>query len=127
MDNASSEYLFTIDFFIVPNSKKNIETMGAAFNEIFDPTIKIIQAVLKQYVETSYDAVGVLICIRINQQNLRIMQARRIPALEAFMNATNMLLWPKFQSIMDMHVESLRSASTKNLMSLKDVRPHYVC
>ena len=85
------------------------------------------QTVLKQYIDNAYDAVGVLICIRLNLQNLRIMQKRRNTCLEAFMNATNMLLWPKYQQIMDLHVESLKTAQIGKLMPSKDVRPHYVC
>ena len=54
------------------------------------------------------------------------MQKRRLPCLEPFMNATNMLLWPKFQSLMELHTESLRNAVTNRLLPSKDVRPHYV-
>ncbi len=43
MDNASSEYLFTLEFFINPHSKKFNEIPGGAFNEIFDSTINLVQ------------------------------------------------------------------------------------
>ena len=43
MDNASSEYIFTIEFFLNNHSKKINETVGGAFNEIFDGTIKLVQ------------------------------------------------------------------------------------
>jgi hypothetical protein len=125
LDNASSEYLFTIEFFIVKKDKKK-ETPGAAFKEIFETTIGLVQLVLKQFIDNAYDAIGVLICIRLNAQNLRIMQKRRIPALDGFMNATNMLLWPKFQSIMDLHMDSLKNANLSKLLPTKDVRPHYI-
>lgn len=43
MDNACSEYLFTIEFFVNSHSKKFNETVGGAFNEIFEKTINLVQ------------------------------------------------------------------------------------
>ena len=31
-----------------------------------------------------------------------------MPALDAYINSTNMCLWPRFQVLMDQHAESLR-------------------
>ncbi|KNC96426.1 uncharacterized protein SPPG_08323 [Spizellomyces punctatus DAOM BR117] len=131
MDNASSEYLFAIEFFAAPRgkngrSKKDGQSGALIFGEVYDPTLKFIQAFNKQYIDTSFDAVGILMCIRLNSQNIRIMQKRRIPCLENFANATNMLLWPRFQAIMDLHIESLKRAVPRNLLPSKDFHPHYV-
>ncbi|KAJ3165680.1 hypothetical protein HDU88_003873 [Geranomyces variabilis] len=131
MDNASSEYLFAMDFFAPARGKnariqKDGMSGAATFFEVFDPTLKIIQAFNKQSIDASFDAVGILLCIRLNNQNIRIMQARRIPCLESFSNATNMLLWPKFQAIMDLHIDSLKRAVPRVLLPSKDVHPHYV-
>ncbi|TPX57670.1 hypothetical protein PhCBS80983_g03685 [Powellomyces hirtus] len=131
MDNASSEYLFAMDFFSPPRGRnarvqKDATSGAATFNEVFDPTLKIIQAFNKQSIDGSFDAVGILLCIRLNNQNIRIMQARRIPCLESFSNATNMLLWPKFQAIMDLHIDSLKKAVPRTLLPSRDVHPHYV-
>lgn len=81
---------------------------------------------IKQFIDNTFDAIGILLCIRLNSQNLRIMQKRRIPCLDNFLNATNMLLWPKFQQVMDLHIESLRQAIPARLLLQKDVRPHYI-
>ncbi|KAI9202758.1 Sac2 family-domain-containing protein [Polychytrium aggregatum] len=130
MDNSSSEYIFTIDFFNTPRKSKpagmTLEPMGLAFTEVFEPTLKLVQGYIKQVTESSFDAVGVLLCIRLNNQNMRIMQKRRIPCLENFMMAINMLLWPRFQLILDMHIDSLRKAVPSRLMAVKDVTPHYI-
>ena len=37
-----------------------------------------------------------------------------------------MLLWPKLQQIMNLHIESLRGAVPSRLLQQKDVRPHYI-
>jgi len=75
---------------------------------------------------TTFDAVGVLLCIRLNMQHTIIMQKRRIPALENYLNAVNMLLWPRFQAIIDMHIDSLKKVPLSRLLPTKDIRPHYV-
>lgn len=82
----------------------------------------------KAYIENSYDAVGILLCIRINTQLALELQRRRVPAMEGYTNSTNMLLWPRFQHIMTLHTESLkRMAASKSVIgSVKDIHPHYV-
>ncbi|KAI9004736.1 Sac2 family-domain-containing protein [Gaertneriomyces semiglobifer] len=131
MDNACSEYLFALEFFVAPRQKhgrlpKEVSWGASVFNDIFDSTLKLLQAHSKQYIDASFDAVGILLCIRLNNQNIRIMQKRRVPCLESYTNATNMMLWPRFQAIMDMHVESLKKASPRALLPTKDIHPHYI-
>ncbi|KAJ3216643.1 Vacuolar protein sorting-associated protein 52 [Dinochytrium kinnereticum] len=135
MDNASSEYIFTTEFFFPPRKRLATKAMadmggvintGAVFSDIFDATMKLMQAFVKQYVENSFDAVGILICIRLNSHNARIMQKRRIPCLENYMNAINMLFWPRFQTIIDMHIESLKKVGTGRFSLNRDAHPHYI-
>lgn len=56
------------------------------------------------------------------------LQRRRVPTMDNYLNATNMLLWPRYQHIMDMHVDSIKKmANTKSILSaVKDIHPHYV-
>jgi hypothetical protein len=72
--------------------------------------------------------VGLLLCIRINTQLALELQRRRVPALEGYTNATNMLIWPRFQYVMSLHMESLKKMfNSKSVMSaVKDIHPHYV-
>src|SRR3954471_16211448 len=87
-----------------------------------------IQQTTKNIVDASYDAIGILLCIRINMQLALELQRRRVPTLENYTNATNMLLWPRFQNIMDLHVESVKKMQhSRNIIAaVKDVHPHYV-
>jgi hypothetical protein len=66
----------------------------------------------KSLVEGSVDALGILLCVRLNQHFAFELQRRKVPAVEGYVNATNMLLWPRFQIVMDMHCESLRRATS---------------
>ncbi|TPX37558.1 hypothetical protein SmJEL517_g00456 [Synchytrium microbalum] len=136
MDNASSEYIFDIEFFApsrvvhkpgVANAPgSELMYLQAVFMETFDSTLKLLAASNKQYVDASFDAVGILLCIRLNMQNIMIQQKRCVPCLENYMNATNMVLWPRFQAIMDMHIESVKKAIPGKLLPTKDVHPHYL-
>jgi hypothetical protein len=84
------------------------------------------QNITKQYLDASYDAMGALLAVRTNIQHSLLLQQRRVPALEKYINSMNMLLWPRFQSIMDLHIDSIKKAVTSKLMPSKDSRPHYV-
>ncbi|KAJ2959317.1 hypothetical protein NQZ79_g5266 [Umbelopsis isabellina] len=126
IDNASSEYLFISEFFA--NNQANNDASKLIFQHIFTLTEDVGLTFTKSYVEQSHDAVGILLCIRINTQLMMELQRRRVPTMDNYLNATNMLLWPRYQHIMDMHVDSIKKmANTKSILSaVKDIHPHYV-
>jgi vacuolar protein sorting-associated protein 52 len=126
LDNASSEYIFNFEFFGKSNQADLMETSSNAFNGVFEPTFKLLEQNIKQHTDVTFDAVGILICIRLNSQSLRIMQRRRIPGLDTFLNTVNMIMWPRFQALIDMHIDSLKKAVISRLLPTKDTTPHYV-
>jgi hypothetical protein len=107
VDNASAEYSFLTEFFS-PNSYHQV---SRKFNEIFEPTFALGQSLTKTLTESTVDCLGVLLCVRLNQHFAFELQRRKIPAVDSYINGTNMLLWPRFQIVMDMHCESLRRVS----------------
>ncbi|KAI5785101.1 Sac2 family-domain-containing protein [Peziza echinospora] len=104
MENASAEYTFITEFF----SYKSYEQASNMFQQIFSPTFTLGQTYTKSLIEPNMDAIGVLLCVRLNNQFAFELQRRRVPAVDGYINATNMLLWPRFQIVMDSHCESLR-------------------
>lgn len=54
------------------------------------------------------------------------MQRRRIAGLDTFLNTMNMMLWPRFQAIIDMHIGSLKNATLLKVFPVKDLHPHYI-
>ena len=104
VDNATAEYGFLTEFF----SKQPFQTTNRKFIEIFTSTFQLGQELTKQLIETSLDALGILICVRLTQHFAFELQRRKVPAMEGYINATSMLLWPRFQQIMDAHCESIR-------------------
>ncbi|KAL6708025.1 Vacuolar protein sorting-associated protein 52 [Coniothyrium glycines] len=104
IDNACFEYTFLSTYFA---SSQNYHAISRTFNSIFEPTFAVGQAITKSLVESTTDTLGVLVCVRLNQHFAFELQRRKIPAVEGYINATNMLLWPRFQQLLDMHCTSL--------------------
>jgi hypothetical protein len=105
VDNASAEYSFLAAFFSPPLS---LAKVSRHFNYIFEPTFALGQAVTKSLVSETYDALGLLLCVRLNQHFAFELQRRKIPAVDGYVNATNMLLWPRLQVVINHHWESVR-------------------
>ncbi|KAI9672523.1 MAG: hypothetical protein M1817_003289 [Caeruleum heppii] len=110
MDNASSEYTFLTSFF--PSPPNTFHQISQKFSAIFQPTFALGQSLTKSLAEATADCLGVLFCVRLNQGLAFELQRRKIPALDGYVNATAMLLWPRFQIVMDLHCESLRRLSS---------------
>ncbi|KAI9793943.1 MAG: hypothetical protein M1833_000512 [Piccolia ochrophora] len=110
VDNASAEYSFMTEFF-APNS---FHEVSRRFTELFEPTFELGRAYTKSLIESTSDCLGVLLCVRLNQRFAFELQRRRIPAVDSYVNGTNMLLWPRFQVIMDMHCDSVRRTGAVN-------------
>ncbi|KAF3942350.1 hypothetical protein ABW19_dt0209002 [Dactylella cylindrospora] len=106
-ENAASEFSFLTEFF----AHKKFDQVSKMFHQIFDPALSAGQAFTKSLVENSLDALGILLCVRLNQQSAFFLQRKRVPVLENYTNGTNILLWPRFQMVMDMHSENLRKSS----------------
>lgn len=104
IDNASAEYSFLTEFF----SSNSYHQVSQRFTSIFEPTFSLGRTLTKELIETTYDCLGVLLCVRLNQHSAFELQRRKIPVADGYVNGTNMLLWPRFQVAMDAHCDSLR-------------------
>ncbi|KAH6687948.1 Sac2 family protein [Plectosphaerella plurivora] len=105
IDNATTEYSFLATYFSPPLS---MATVSKHFNYIFEPTFNLGQTMSKALAGDSYDALGLMLSIRINQHLAFELQRRKVPAMDNYINGTNMLLWPRLQVVMDHHCESVR-------------------
>lgn len=109
VDNATAEYTFLASFF---SPSISLAKVGRNFNYIFEPTFQLGQALTKSLVSETYDGLGLLLCIRLNQHLAFELQRRRVPAMDGYVNSTSMTLWPRLQSVMDAHCESVRSLTS---------------
>lgn len=112
------------NFFPVANTnrhKSDSSETEAVFSQIFGDTVALVRTHTQAMIESSFDAVGLLLCIGVNNLNLLKMQKRRIPRFDNYLNGLNMMLWPRFQAIIDLHIESLKKVDASRLMaSIKD-------
>ncbi|KAG5624529.1 hypothetical protein H5410_009747 [Solanum commersonii] len=115
MDTASSEYLFCDDFF-------GEQTM---FHDIFAGPFSVIDEHFGTILPNSFDAIGLMLMIRIIHQHQLVMSRRRIPCLDSYLDKVNIALWPRFKMVFDLHLHSLRNANIRTLWE-DDVHPHYV-
>lgn len=115
MDTATSEYLFCDDFF----GEESI------FYDIFAGPFAVIDEHFSSILPNCYDAIGLMLMIRIIHHHQLIMSRRRIPCLDSYLDKVNISLWPRFKMVFDLHLSSLRNANVKTLWE-DDVHPHYV-
>jgi vacuolar protein sorting-associated protein 52 len=108
LDNLSAEYAFLTEFF----STDTYQQMSKRCSAIFEPTFTIGQNVTNDLVSTSYDCLGILLCIRLNQSFAFELQRRKVPVAESYLNGINMILWPRLQVAMDAHSESIKQLAT---------------
>eukprot|EP00949_MAST-11_sp_MAST-11-sp1_P002789 g2789.t1 len=102
MDSATSEFLFTLDFFGARNHE--------IFNAIYAKTLSHCLENLEQHLHSSYDSVGILLMIRLTHEHRMKMQRRRVPCLDSYLDRINLLLWPRFKAILDTNLTALRAA-----------------
>lgn len=105
IDNASFEYSFATSFF---HPSVPIPSINRYFQTMFVPVITLGTQLTKTLIAETFDALGVLLLVRLTQHFAFILQRRKVPTLDAYINATSMLLWPRFQKLLDAHCESLK-------------------
>ncbi|KAL1628690.1 Vacuolar protein sorting-associated protein 52 [Neofusicoccum ribis] len=106
IDNAAFEYTFLTSYF---SPSQSYHAIGRTFNQIFEPTFALGKSLTKSHIDNTMDALGILLCVRLNQHFAFEMQRRKVPAAEGYINGTNMLLWPRFQQVMDTHCKSIQT------------------
>lgn len=109
LDNATAEYTFLASFF---TPSLTLARVGKNFNYIFDPTFQLGQGLTRSLTSETYDGLGLLLCIRLNQHFAFELQRRRVPAMDGYVNGTSMALWPRLQAVMDAHCESVRGLTS---------------
>lgn len=108
IDNVSFEYSFLTTFF----TNLSFHAVSQHFSAIFAPTFALGNAFTKYLIDPTYDCLGILLCVRLNQHFAFELQRRKCPVADGYINGTNMLLWPRFQLAMDVHVESVRRSTS---------------
>ncbi|XP_069097988.1 vacuolar protein sorting-associated protein 52 homolog [Pleurodeles waltl] len=120
LDNSCREYLFLCDFFLVMgNSAQDL------FNSIMGKTLAMFLKHMDTYVSDCYDSIAIFLCIHIILRFKGIMAKRNIPAADKYWDTLLEILWPRFELILELNIQSIRNTDPQKLGSL-DTRPHYI-
>lgn len=115
LDNCSVEYNFLKSFFRVSD---NVEELNGILEQIFQPTLdQAMEYTIHQLLQQTYDIFGVLISIRVANQLQFETERRNVPIISEYLNNQLILLWPRFQQLIDFQCENLRKISiTQNMV-----------
>lgn len=119
LDNFTVEFDFMRKFFQISD---NVAEVHGLVEQIFQPTFeKALQytenVLINQYV---YDIFGVLISIRVANQLIIESRKRAVETIENYMEDQLILLWPKFQQLIDYQAESLNSIDVTQIVLNKE-------
>eukprot|EP00930_Biecheleria_cincta_P006879 TRINITY_DN107972_c0_g1_i1.p1 TRINITY_DN107972_c0_g1~~TRINITY_DN107972_c0_g1_i1.p1 ORF type:complete len:722 (-),score=142.99 TRINITY_DN107972_c0_g1_i1:197-2341(-) len=120
MDTATSEFLFLNDFF---------DTKGDhhLFVEVFGKTTQVFLDSLEAFLANCWDSVGLLLMVRIVDFYRKRMQSREVSCLDSYLDALQLLLWPRLRVVLDANILSLRKACQPNNMPVPaNNHPHLV-
>ncbi|XP_006860415.1 PREDICTED: vacuolar protein sorting-associated protein 52 homolog isoform X3 [Chrysochloris asiatica] len=120
LDNSCREYLFICEFFAVSGPAAH-----DLFHAVMGRTLSMTLKHLESYLADCYDAIAVFLCIHIVLRFRNIAAKRDVPALDRYWEQVLALLWPRFELILEMNVQSVRSTDPQRLGGL-DTRPHYI-
>uniref|UniRef100_A0A8C9A249 Vacuolar protein sorting-associated protein 52 homolog n=1 Tax=Prolemur simus TaxID=1328070 RepID=A0A8C9A249_PROSS len=120
LDNSCREYLFICEFFVVSGPAAH-----DLFHAVMGRTLNMTLKHLESYLADCYDAIAVFLCIHIVLRFRNIAAKRDVPALDRYWEQVLALLWPRFELILEMNVQSVRSTDPQRLGGL-DTRPHYI-
>ncbi|EFA82021.1 Vps52 / Sac2 family protein [Heterostelium album PN500] len=123
LDTVCSEYIFTQQWFARP-LVSNQETSGI-IKPIFDNIFNMFYENIYQYVSNSFDCLGILISIKLNQIMIELLKERKlsIPCLSSYFYKVDVILWDKFSELFKRNIDSLKLALTNNNGTI-DLRPH---
>ncbi|XP_074020854.1 vacuolar protein sorting-associated protein 52 homolog isoform X2 [Numenius arquata] len=120
LDNSCREYLFLCEFFMVTGPSAQ-----DLFNAVMGKTLTMFLKHMEAYVCDCYDSIAVFLCIHIVLRFKAIMAKRNIPAVDKYWDTLLEILWPRFEHILELNIQSIQSTDPQKLGFL-DTRPHYI-
>ena len=108
-DTCSREFIFLQEFFQLGKGTQDL------FNSLLERTLSYLYNNTESGVSSSYDSIGLLLCINLIHRYHDLMEKRGVPALTAYWGRLLELLWPRFLFIIELNVNSIRSADSQKL------------
>lgn len=103
MDTATSEYIFVQRFF----------NESSLFKLIFVKTIELFTTTIQEFMLNTHDVVGLLVMVRVLQENQNEMIRRKVPCLDSFFQRVFMDAYSKFKNLVDLQLNSVKALRHK--------------
>ncbi|KAK1155019.1 hypothetical protein AOXY_G27338 [Acipenser oxyrinchus oxyrinchus] len=87
--------------------------------------LSVLQKHISTYVSDCYDSIAVFLSIHIILRFKAITAKRNIPAIDKYWETVLEILWPRFELILELNIQSIRNTDPQRLGTL-DTRPHYI-
>ena len=120
VDNACREYLFISEFFMA-----NHNTAQELFNLVFGKTFTLIIKHIEDSFHSSYDSIALFVCLHIIYRYRLLAHKRAVPTLDSYWETIVKIIWPRFEFIFQLHIQSIRLCDIQKLLPF-DTRPHYI-
>eukprot|EP00977_Amphora_coffeiformis_P005136 scaffold1086_cov121-Amphora_coffeaeformis.AAC.2 len=114
VDAVTNEHIFCRQFF-----KRD------CFTPLFGGTLSLLLEQLENYLFGCYDALCLLLMIKVTHFYRRLARSRTIHSLDPFFNQVTFLLWPRLKTVMELHHRSIKHATAAKLGGV-DIQQHYI-
>ena len=120
VDNACREFLFISEFFDLRPAQTLV-----LFQQMFSKTTEYTLKTLAEEFASSYDCVGLFLCLHVVYRFRLLCHKRAVSALDGYWEQLVQHLWPRFEQLLLAHVNSVRVCDIHRLSGC-DVRPHFI-
>ncbi|XP_054164992.1 vacuolar protein sorting-associated protein 52 homolog [Oppia nitens] len=120
VDNACREYLFITEVFMA-----NHNTAQEFFTIVLGKTFSLMIKHIEDQFQNSYDTIALFVCLHIIYRYRLLAHKRAVPTLDFYWETIVKIIWPRFDYVFQLHIQSIRQCDTSKLTNF-DTRPHYI-
>ncbi|OXU25315.1 hypothetical protein TSAR_013035 [Trichomalopsis sarcophagae] len=119
VDNGCREYLFLTEFFKV----RGAQALDI-FNQVMGKTISLLLKNLQSFVDDSYDAIALFLCLHLVMRYQLMCHKRAVPALDKYWDNMTSVIWPRFEYVFRLNIQSIKDCDPMKFS--RETSPHYI-
>lgn len=120
LDNGCREYFFLTEFFIL-----NANQAKEHFNIVMSRSLNLFVKAAEEDFQTSFDTIGLFLCLHLIYRYKLLTHKRAVPALDSYWDSLTTIIWPRFEYLFQLQIQSIKGCDTAKLSSC-DSRPHFI-
>ncbi|XP_058792719.1 vacuolar protein sorting-associated protein 52 homolog isoform X2 [Phymastichus coffea] len=119
VDNGCREYLFLTEFFKV----RGPQALDI-FNQVMGKTLSLLLKNLQSFVDDSYDAIALYLCLHLVMRYQLMCHKRAVPALDKYWDNMTAVIWPRFEYVFKLNIQSIKDCDPMKFS--RETGPHYI-